>query len=458
MGRDRAQTENRGAEARFRKLKPRPGHASAKVAGHQRARIHAATIELVAEGGYEALTVTGIARAAGVSNHTFYENFTDKEDCFRATYDLIVRHTVREILAARRCECGWEAKIRAGFHALVREVSDKPKAARLALVDGFSSRAALEQMQHTDGLFEALVAGGFSEGREGVELPPLIVKGIVAGVIRVARARVLAGAEQELREEADELMGWALSLSSECASDVCEGSAPCSQKATPPLGDWIRANEHLAPGDERMMIAAATARLAAEGGYTALTVPRIRSVTGISPRRFKEHFDDITDCFIAAIEMLAGRVLAKAREAYLSADTWPSGVHRALARVCQGIAADSILVKLLFSELYVPAVASVRWRAELVANLQSFLCASAPVEERPTGLAAEASVGAVWALLHHYATTGRAAELPKFSPTASYLVLAPAIGPERAVAAILAEERRPAAQPEGRLANRHRSV
>ncbi|MGN6558721.1 MAG: TetR/AcrR family transcriptional regulator, partial [Solirubrobacterales bacterium] len=94
------------------------------MAEHQRARIHAATTELVDEGGYEALTVTGIARAAGVSSHTFYENFADKEDCFRATYDLIVRHTVREILAARICECGSEAKIRAGFHAFVREVSD----------------------------------------------------------------------------------------------------------------------------------------------------------------------------------------------------------------------------------------------------------------------------------------------------------------------------------------------
>jgi AcrR family transcriptional regulator len=431
---------DRGAEARFRKLKPRPGRASAKVAEHQRARIHAATIELVDEGGYEALTVTGIARAAGVSNHTFYENFTNKEDCFRATYDLIVRHTIRQILAARLCECGSEAKLRAGFHAFTREVSDKPKAARLALVSGFSSRAAFEQMQHNWGLFEALVAEGFGDGREGVELPPPVIKGIVAGVIRVARARVLAGAEQELRTEADELMRWALSLSSEWASDVCKGSAGCSQAATRSLSDWNKANGQPAPGDERMMIAAAAARLAAEEGYAALTVPRIRGVTGISRRRFEEHFDGVTDCFIAAVETLVGRVLAKAREAYLRADTWPSGIHHALATVCQGIAADPILVKLVFLELYAPALASVHWRAELTANLQFALRAGAPAEERPTALEAEASVGAVWALLHHYASAGRAAELPKLAGTASYLVLAPAIGPERAVEAISAEE------------------
>jgi AcrR family transcriptional regulator len=448
LKRDLAQREDRGARARFRKLKPRPGQASAKVAGHQRARIHAATIELVGEGGYEGLTVTGIARAAGVSNHTFYENFSNKEDCFRSTYDLIVRHAVREILAARRCEADLEAKIRAGFHAFAREVSDNPKAARLALVEGFSSPAAFEHMQHLWGLFEALVAESFSEGREGGELPPLVVKGIVAGVLRVARARVLAEAEQRLRGEADGLMEWALSLCSQHAGALCRGSV-CSPRAaavSPSVtgATFIHTNGRPAPGDERTMIAAAVARLAAEEGYAALTVPRIRVIAGIPRHRFSEHFESVTDCFLGAVEMLVGRVLAEAREAYLSADSWPGGIHRALAKICQGIAADPILVKLVFFELYVPADVSVRWRAELAANLRSSLCDSAPVGERPTALAAEASVGAVWALLHHYATTGRVAELPRLSATASFLVLAPTIGAKRAVEAISAEEGRSA--------------
>jgi len=416
----------------------------------------------VDEGGYEALTVTGIARAAGVSSHTFYENFSNKEDCFRSTYDLIVRHAVREILAARRCETGSEAKIRAGFHAFAREVSDNPKEARLALVEGFSSPTAFAHMQHIWGLFEALVAESFSEGREEAELPPLLIKGIVAGTLRVARARVLAEAEQGLRQEADELMAWALTLGSERAGDLCRRSvcSPQAAAASPSVkGDTlIRMNGQPAPGDERMMIAAAVARLAAEEGYAALTMPRIRAVAGISRRRFREHFDSLTDCFIEAIEMLIGRVLAKAREAYLSADNWPGGIHRAVAKICREIAADPILVKLVFFELYVPADVSVRWRAELAANLRSSLCDSAPVEERPSALAAEASVGAVWGLLHHYATTGRAAELPKLSAILSFLVLAPAIGPERAVEVISAEERRPGAKLVGQLANRHRSV
>lgn len=437
----------RSRHARYRKLKPRPGRSGAEVAEHQRARIHAATIELVDEGGYEALTVTGIARAAGVSTHTFYENFADKEDCFRATYELIVRHTAREVLAARHRQTDSRAKMRAGFHAFVREVSGKPEAARLALVEGFSCRAAFEQMQHTFGLFEALVAESYREECDGAALPPLVVKGIVAGITRVARARVLGEADRELAKEADELMDWSLSLCSDRAGEVCSGSVLFPRAASLPMpgrpGDWPKAGEELtAPGDERAMIAAAVARLAAEEGFAALTIPRIRAAAGISRRRFEEHFGDVTDCFIAAVEMLVGRVLGRAREAYLTGDSWPSGVHRAMERICRDIADDPALVRLVFFELYVPAAEAIRWHAELIANLCSALRESAPALQRPCPLAAEASIGAVWAILHHYATTGRSADVAKLGGTVTYLLLAPAIGAEEAVKVIHAERDR----------------
>src|SRR6185312_5940927 len=208
----------------YRKLKPRPGHSGQRVAEHQRSRIHAATIELVNERGYDGLTVIGIARAAGISNRTFYENFKGKEDCFLATYELIVRHTAREVLAARHRERGWRAKLRAGFLAFAREVADNPKAARLALVEAFTTGASSARMGHTNGLFETLVADSLARDDSPVDLPPLIVKGIVAGATRIARVRLLAGEEQHLSGDADELLDWALSLHSPAAGEVCTGS------------------------------------------------------------------------------------------------------------------------------------------------------------------------------------------------------------------------------------------
>jgi AcrR family transcriptional regulator len=445
--RGRPKRNNRRTRARFRKLKPRPGQASAKVKEHQRARIHAATIELVGEGGYEVLTVRGIARAAGVSNRTFYENFADKEECFRATYELIIRHTLREILAARHREHGSRTKMRAGFQAFVREVSDKPKAARLALVEAPASRVAFEQMQRTYGLFEALFAETFSEERDGVELPPLVIKGIVAGLTRVARARVLAGAEEQLPEEADELMKWALSLASERAGEVCSGSVVFRRAAAPRArvgGKRSASKSPDVPGDERAMIASAVARLAADEGFAALTVPRIRAAAGVSRRRFEEHFDDVTDCFLAAVGLQIKGILERAAYTFLNAATWSSGVQRALDGACEDLAGDPTLVRLVFFELCVPAGAAVRWRADLVVRLRSLLCKNTPAEQRPSAVAAEASIGAVLAVLHHYVTSGRAAEITQLPATLSYLVLAPAIGPEAAVEAIQGERGCPA--------------
>jgi AcrR family transcriptional regulator len=438
-----AQAKN-SRRARYRKLKPRPGGSGDGVVEHQRGRIHAATIDLVDEAGYGSLTLTGIARAAGVSNRTFYDNFKDKEDCFLATYDLIVRHTAREVIAARQRASSRPAMMRAGFQALAREVAKKPKAARLALVEAFACPGALGQMRHTRGLFEALVADSFGH-EDGGKLPPLIVKAIVAGSTRIARARLLAGEEGRLPDDAEELVRWALALQSRVAAEqVCREALGATTKlpaalAQPGEIDPLPKSEELLV-DERTMIVAAAAELAAQEGFEALTVPRIRLAAGVSRRRFDEYFEDVIDCFLAALDLTVGRLLAKARGAFLTAEAWPNGIYRTIASSCREIANDPALVKLAFVELLVPGRETVRWRGEMMRRQSSFMRESAPTEQRPTELAAEASTAAIWAVLYHYAITGRARDLTQLPGALAFVFLAPAIGAERAVDVIRSEQ------------------
>jgi AcrR family transcriptional regulator len=434
--------------ARFRKLKPRPGGSGDAVLEHQRGRIHAATIELVDEAGYASLTLTGIARAAGVSNRTFYDNFDDKDDCFLATYDLIVRHTAREVLAARQAANGRDAMMRAGFQALACEVAEKPKAARLALIEAFACTGATERMRHTRGLFEALVADSFGQ-EDGEELPPLIVKAIVAGATRIARARLLAGEEARLPGDAEELMRWALSLQSRTAAEqVCRGAGGAAPEPRTQVDDGnplLESEKLLA--DERTMIVAAAAELAAQEGFEALTVPRIRVAAGVSRRRFDEHFEGVTDCFLAALDLMVGRVLAKARAAFLTAEAWPNAIYRTIASSCREIANDPLLVRLAFFELLVPGRETIRWRGDMMKRQSSFMRESAPTDQRPTELAAEASTGAIWAVLHHYATSGRARDLTQLPGPLAFVFLAPAIGAETAADVIRSEQALVAAPP-----------
>src|SRR3954449_5882078 len=69
--------------------KGRHGLSRAFIAHNQRERLLDAIANVVAEKGYAATRVADITDYAGVSRKTFYELFTDKEDCFLAAYDAI---------------------------------------------------------------------------------------------------------------------------------------------------------------------------------------------------------------------------------------------------------------------------------------------------------------------------------------------------------------------------------
>jgi AcrR family transcriptional regulator len=442
---------------RFRQLKPRPGHSGKSVANHQRGRIHAATIELVDEDGYEALTVARIVRAAGVSKRTFYENFSDKEGCFLATYDLIVRHTAREVLTAQRRRADGREQIRAGILAFVREVAENPKPARLALVEIYNAGpAGLERMNHTSGLFETLVTETTTRVDGEARLPPLMVKGIVAGLVRVARARLMAGRERELLSEAGELERWILSLRHPAAAEVC-ASDPAAQRSC--RAEAAENGDDGAPAlvgcpegfDDRSLILSAVTRLSAREGYRSLSVPRIRTAAGVSRQSFDAHFEGVADCFLAALEWNANAFQEGARANRGSGSSWPSRVHRALTGLCEQVASDSVVGKASFVEAFAPGQDAVHWRVGFTTNMSEFLRESAPPDQRPTAVAAEASVVAVCTVLRHCIATGHVRRLGEVAGMLSYLVLAPVIGARDAAAVIRAERERPVGMPEPAL-------
>lgn len=448
VGTEESVGEEGFGQPRFRQLKPRPGHSGKTVAEHQRGRIHAATIELVDECGYEELTVAQIVRAAGVSKRTFYENFNDKEDCFLATYDLIVRHTAREVLVTQRQESDQQARIRSGIFAFFRDVAENPEAARLALIEAYNAGSVgVGRVDRTSGLFETLVTESATTVDDDAKLPPLIVKGIVAGLTRVARARLMAGREKELLREVRPLEEWMLALMHRAGAEVC-GLPAADQPATrteaaADLGGRTPALIGAPAGlDERSLILSAVAQLSASDGYEALSVPRIRRAAGVSRRSFDAHFDGVTDCFLAALEWNANAFQAEAIARRASGSVWPARVHRALTALCAQMANDTAVGKVGFVEVFAPGREALHWGVGFVTRMSDFLRESAPPGERPTTVAAEASVAAVCMVLRHHIITGQVRRLREAAGVLSYLVLAPVIGAEHAAVTIRVEQAR----------------
>jgi AcrR family transcriptional regulator len=417
----------------YAKLHPGPGWPREQAASHQRARIHAAMIELVPERGYGAVTVRELVGLAGVSARTFYEHFADKDECFLRTYALIVRRSTKQVGAAQKGCHDWREQLRLAFCAWAEGIAREPRAARLALVEAFAGGpAALEQMRRAEAHYETMIEQSFAGAPDPVPVPPLVIKGIVAGLHRVARAQLLAGREHELPGLADELLEWMLCFRCRAATSLVPLDTPPAPAAPP-------SHDRDAREEDRVRILDAAAWLAAEEGYRQLTVPRIRAAAGVSRKRFDEHFEDVESCFIAALERLAERALARAAPAGAAARTWPGGLHRALCSLCASIAADPVLARLGFVEVFAPGPDGMLCRERVIAGVAESLRISAPAGQRPSELAAEASVGAVWGIVHHHVALGRAHQLPRIAGVLSYLALAPAIGAERAVQAIAAE-------------------
>jgi AcrR family transcriptional regulator len=71
--------------------RPAPRHSAISadaVAADQRRRILDALPDAVAENGIEATTVEHVVKLAGVRRNSFYEQFSDKRDCFAAAHEI----------------------------------------------------------------------------------------------------------------------------------------------------------------------------------------------------------------------------------------------------------------------------------------------------------------------------------------------------------------------------------
>lgn len=430
----------------YGKLSPGRGMRPSEVAAHQRARIHSAIAEIVAKDGYGAVKVREIVALAGVSTRAFYEHFDSKEDCFLRTHELIVRRAARGIMGAQGDEVDWRDRLRRIFRAFTHELESEPYATQLALVDAYvAGPAALEQARRAEFTFATMVGESLARDPDGIVVPPLVVEGLVAGVERVSRNRLLAGREAELPGLEDELMAWALSYLDESATALSkldrraatvEARTDTGQAPSTATSDATKPS-----GDDREFILSAVIKLAGADGYRNLTVPRIRRAAGVSRAAFNSHFEGVEDCFLAAVQRRVDNALEAATRAQTAGRDWRGGLYRAIAALCDLVVDDLILVNLCLADEFAPKSDGSHWRQNLIADVAEQLRRHVPPEWRSGAISAEASTAAVWAVFHHHVVRAPTHHRPQVAATLSYLALAPTAGAAGVVGAIEAEQK-----------------
>src|SRR5215467_2697762 len=113
----------------------RHGLSRRDVARSQRSRILSAVTEVVAEEGYQAARVTDVIARAGVSRKTFYEHFSDKEECFLAAYDTNLADLMGATSAGFDRSDDWPERVRSGLTAFLEGLASRPAAARMCMVE-----------------------------------------------------------------------------------------------------------------------------------------------------------------------------------------------------------------------------------------------------------------------------------------------------------------------------------
>ena len=175
----------------------------------QRERLIVAMLNAAAELGYLETNVQDVIDRAGVSRPTFYEHFSNKEDCFLAAFDTSAERLRKTVEAAvRKGGDVWRDRVRFGLEALLRFVSREPDTARTLVVE---ARAASETaVRRRVALLDDFARCLDGAARELLPTPPsetaVTAAGIVGGVESLLYSRLCKQEHDQLETLLPSLM------------------------------------------------------------------------------------------------------------------------------------------------------------------------------------------------------------------------------------------------------------
>src|SRR6188768_2524951 len=167
----------------------------------QRERLIVAMLNAAAELGYLETNVQDVIDRAGVSRPTFYEHFSNKEDCFLAAFDTSAERLRKKVdAAARKGGEVWRDRVRFALQALLRFASREPDTARMMVVEARAASAAAvrRRVELMDEFARCLQAEAEELLPERPSPSAMTASGVIGGVESLLYSRLC-------RQEFDEL-------------------------------------------------------------------------------------------------------------------------------------------------------------------------------------------------------------------------------------------------------------
>jgi AcrR family transcriptional regulator/DNA-binding MarR family transcriptional regulator len=180
----------------------------ARFAEIQRARLLAAAVRAVEELGYPDTSVADITSRARVSRRTFYELFSDREECLAAALEDILGVIAAEVAAAGLDGRGWRERVRGGLWAILSCFDREPALARVCVVQALrGGPRVLERREGVLAQLAGVVDGGRLESERAARCTSLTAEGVVGAAFSIVYSRLLRGERGSLTGLFGELMG-----------------------------------------------------------------------------------------------------------------------------------------------------------------------------------------------------------------------------------------------------------
>jgi AcrR family transcriptional regulator len=413
----------------YERLRPGPGQSPERVRASQRGRISRAMVELAADAGYECVTVRALSRAAGVSSRSFYSHFRNQEECLAETVDSLGHEVLGRAVRRKADATGWKSRVRASLGSLLGDLSERPEAAQLLLVEAVAAgRPARTRATDLTVDLERLLGHLLAKGPDRATPPHRLVIGIAAGIVRVAMTTTLTGRADELPNLSDALGDWVFDVYRRSAVAGLAGASKRStregrREPSPLPAELSTVRAH---GDYDRILAAVT-RLVAENGFASVSASGIRREAGVSRRTLDAWFGDPTDCFLAAVESLARTAASKAANWADETDGRERRIDRTTLALCAMAARNQVLARLILGGILAPGRDGLLRREELISAAAEQLRTSPTQASSPRSsvLAAEASVAAVWRVACVEVSAERGPRLPEAAPFLAALLSVP---------------------------------
>jgi AcrR family transcriptional regulator len=308
-------------------------------------RLLDAVVEVVNRDGYPHLTVERLLVAAGVSRASFYQYFSNVDDCFWTAYRHHAKQLVSDVTAAVASSSHREL---AAVDALVDAAISRPDIARLLMREGLAAGTVglSERDSLVAGLERALTA---SRPRQStIDLPLAVLIGATFRflVMGLSDGSAVDGLREGLTE-------WVSAFTRRSSRPSWSTSFTPALSDRPPLPLRSRVQQ---AGSPRERILRATALTIRSKCYRAITVADIAAAAGVSRRSFYNEFPSKADAFMSAYEDAFQRALGVCTPAFFAPRTWPERVWRGALAMTIFLAREPLLTHLGIVECYaIPA-------------------------------------------------------------------------------------------------------